>query len=84
MPVAVDVRAAGQRRWEFEVTLAEGRTREVRRLCEAVGLEVERLVRTTFGPVSLGALPVGTARPLTAGERRGIKAITMDEPRAGR
>jgi len=84
MPVAVDVRAAGQRRWEFEVTLAEGRTREVRRLCEAVGLEVERLVRTTFGPVSLGALPVGTARPLTAGERRGIKAITMDEPRTGR
>ena len=44
--------AARARRWEFEVTITEGRKREVRRLCAALGLDVERLVRTRFGPCS--------------------------------
>lgn len=62
--------------WELAITIAEGRNREVRRLCEAVELEVERLVRTSFGPVSLGALPSGATRPLTAVERRALREIT--------
>lgn len=72
-----DVRAEplGNRRWAFEVTIAEGRTHEVRRLCDALGLEVERLVRTRFGPVSLGALPVGESRPLSTRERNVIDAL---------
>jgi 23S rRNA pseudouridine2605 synthase len=65
----------GNRRHEFEVTIAEGRTREVRRLCDALGLEVERLVRTGFGPVKLGKLAPGTTRSLTARERRVIDAL---------
>jgi pseudouridine synthase len=74
-PAFVDAQPLGKGRWEFEVTIAEGRTREIRRLCEALGLEVERLVRTQFGPVRLGKLPFGESRPLTPAERRSIEAL---------
>jgi 23S rRNA pseudouridine2605 synthase len=56
------------RTWDLTLTLREGRTREVRRICEAVDLEVLRLVRTSFGPVTLGALAPGAARALTKKE----------------
>lgn len=69
-PVDVMVRSIGNRRWEVELTIAEGRTREVRRACEALGLKVERLVRTRFGAIMLGDLPAGAVRPLTSLERR--------------
>lgn len=62
-------------RWDIHVTIAEGRTREVRRFCEALGLEVERLVRVQFGPVKLGTLETGKVRPLTARERDVIAAL---------
>jgi 16S rRNA U516 pseudouridylate synthase RsuA-like enzyme len=61
-----------------EVTIAEGRNREIRRLCAALGLEIERLVRVRFGPVNLGDLPSGATRPLTAGERKAIEELTDD------
>jgi len=68
-------RPLGQGRWDLEITIAEGRTREIRRLCEALGLEIERLVRTQFGPVHLGSLPAGHTRGLTPSERRAIEAF---------
>ncbi|HEU4748447.1 MAG TPA: pseudouridine synthase [Gemmatimonadaceae bacterium] len=61
--------------WRLELTIAEGRNREVRRLCEALGLGVERLVRTRFGPVKLGSLEPGHTRPLTPREREIITAL---------
>jgi len=59
----------GRGRWDLSITLSEGRNREVRRLCEALGLQVDRLVRVKFGPVELGDLATGRVRSLTRRER---------------
>jgi len=75
-PRDISARNISRALWELEVTIAEGRTREIRRFCAALDLAVERLVRTRFGPVSLGALPSGATRPLTGRERDIILAIT--------
>jgi 23S rRNA pseudouridine2605 synthase len=75
-PRDVEARPIGQGLWEFSLTIAEGRNREVRRLCKALGLFVERLVRVKFGPVSLGRLAPGESRPLTKREHEIITALT--------
>jgi 23S rRNA pseudouridine2605 synthase len=51
-----------------ELTLREGKNREVRRLFESQGLTVEKLQRTQIGPIKLGELPKGKWRTLTAAE----------------
>jgi 23S rRNA pseudouridine2605 synthase len=76
VPRDISVRRVGRGIWELDITIAEGRTREVRRLCEALGLEVLRLVRTKFGPVKLGSLQPGKTRQLTAREKEIISALT--------
>jgi 23S rRNA pseudouridine2605 synthase len=58
--------------WDLEIVLTEGRKREVRRFCKALGLEVQRLLRTSFGPVKLGRLRPGAARPLREEEVRAL------------
>ena len=53
-----------------EMTIAEGRNRQVRRMVEAVGNQVVALARIRFGPLALGTLPEGKARRLRAPEVR--------------
>ena len=55
-----------------EVTLREGRNRQVRRMMEAVGHPVRRLVRTKIGPIALGRLRPGTVRRLSPEEVRAL------------
>lgn len=58
-----------------EVTIAEGRNRQVRRMFEAIGSKVLKLVRIAIGPVRIGQLPIGGYRPLTAAEVRALMAV---------
>lgn len=55
------------------MTIKEGRNRQIRRMCEAVGLEVARLRRVSVGPLKLGMLKPGSIRELTAEELRAIR-----------
>jgi 23S rRNA pseudouridine2605 synthase len=74
----IEATSLGGGRWDLRVMIAEGRNREVRRLCLALGLEVDRLVRTRFGPVTLGKLAPGATRKLTAREREIIDALIRE------
>jgi 23S rRNA pseudouridine2605 synthase len=60
------------------LVLAEGRNRQVRRMCEAVGLPLRSLERVAFGPLELGDLPVGATRPLTRDELRRLRGSARD------
>ena len=55
----------------------EGRNRQIRRMCEAVGLEVMRLKRTEIAGVKLGMLPQGKWRPLNEREMRRLTGVSQ-------
>lgn len=67
----------------LEVTVREGRSRLVRRMCEAVGHPVEKLARVGFGPLVLGELPMGRWRELSPGELRALRRAAGLKPAAG-
>ena len=64
---------------ELELTLHEGRKRQVRRMCEAVGHPVTALRRVRFGSLSLGELKPGQYRRLSAAEVRRLRAAGADD-----
>jgi 23S rRNA pseudouridine2605 synthase len=64
------VRKRSTRETHLVVELCEGRNREIRRLFEAVGHEVTRLMRVAFGPIELGRLPPGQWREVNLTELR--------------
>jgi 23S rRNA pseudouridine2605 synthase len=57
----------------LEITITEGRNRQVRRMVEHLGAKVLKLVRVAIGPIRIGDLKIGAARELTAQE---VKALT--------
>lgn len=64
MPASVQVLGEETDRTVFQITIHEGRNRQIRKMCEAVGLETIRLKRISIGSVKLGSLPVGQYREL--------------------
>lgn len=73
LPANVVVKEKEQGRVVLLITIKEGRNRQIRRMCEAVGLEVARLRRISIGPVKLGMLKPGAWRELTAEELRALR-----------
>lgn len=72
-PRRVKVAARGAESTTLEITLAEGKKREIRRMIAACGFTVVRLKRTSFGPVVLGDMRPGDWRPMTRDEVRGLR-----------
>jgi 23S rRNA pseudouridine2605 synthase len=68
----------------FELTIHEGRNRQVKRMCEAVGHRVKRLERIAFGPLVLGDLAVGRSRRLTAAEITQLSRLAAGSKSADR
>lgn len=80
MPAIINVLSDEKDRVVLQISIKEGRNRQIRRMCEAVGLEVARLKRTSVGPLKLGMLKPGAWRDLTAEELRAMRnAIGKDD-----
>ncbi len=73
LPANVVVKSKETGRVVLLITIKEGRNRQIRKMCEAVGLEVARLRRVSIGPLKLGMLPPGKWRELTADELRAMR-----------
>jgi 23S rRNA pseudouridine2605 synthase len=69
---------------QIEITIREGRNRQVRRMCDAIGHPVMRLRRVRFGPLALGDLAQGTHRLLEAAEVQALRDASQTPPRPAR
>jgi 23S rRNA pseudouridine2605 synthase len=67
----------------IELVIAEGKKRQVRRMCKAVGLWLTALARVAFGPLVLGDLAPGKTRPLTRAELAALRAASVGPDRDG-
>lgn len=78
LPAEVRVLEKKEDRSVLEIIIYEGRNRQIRKMCEEVGLEVIRLKRIAVGTVKLGMLPVGKWRELTDDEVHKLTANTKN------
>ena len=78
-PADVRIVAIKEDRTAMEITLYEGRNRQIRRMCEEIGLEVMRLKRIAVGNVKLGMLKTGDWRELNEKELRSIKTLISSQ-----
>ena len=67
----------------YEITLIEGRNRQIRRMFEAVGHHVEKIKRVKYGPLSLD-VPPGEFRALTLREIERLKSASKSGPAKGK
>ena len=72
-PAVINVVTDEPERTVLEMTIREGKNREIRRMCEAVGLDVIRLRRNAMGAVKLGMLQPGEYRELTKSELNALR-----------
>ena len=78
MPAQVQVDDKSEGRTVLRMTIFEGKNRQIRRMCEALGLEVARLRRVSVGPVKLGMLQPGKWRELTPTEVGAIRNAVVE------
>lgn len=74
MPAGVRVLEESDGRSVLEISIKEGKNRQIRRMCDAVKLDVIRLRRNAVGPVKMGMLKPGAWRELTPAEVKALKA----------
>ena len=80
------LRSGGKNSW-LEIVLGEGRNRQIRRMLEALDIDVLRLVRVSIGPLLLGDLPKGGCRTLRDDEKRRLddalrsRGVRLHSPR---
>lgn len=80
-PAQVQVESQEPGRVVLRMTIYEGKNRQIRRMCEAVGLEVARLRRVSIGPIKLGMVQPGKWRELTPQEVGALRgAVTHENP----
>jgi len=73
-------RRTGRNQW-IEMTLTEGKNREVRRVLEHLDLKVSRLIRTSYGPFALGELKVGAVEEVRQHDLAQFRKSLKDEER---
>lgn len=84
LPAVIRVVAEDDERTVMEMSIREGKNRQIRRMCEAVGLEVARLSRKSIGAVKLGMLKPGQYRELKPSEVLALKGAAQKASRQKR
>ncbi len=84
LPAVIRVVAEDDERTVMEMSIREGKNRQIRRMCAAVGLEVARLSRKSVGAVKLGMLAPGKYRELKPSEVLALKGATQKSGRQSR